>query len=115
MHLRAYFIRCFNNSMRYSRELLVHNDRLIFSGNSSKEIANFLNSLVYRSFKKLSKALEGRRKVKKEPEQNSYVKRPSDVKQEYYSRNSQAYPPLPSSPSQPKILRYSSSDAIKKK
>jgi len=63
--MRVYFVRCFNNHMLYSRELLLMNDRLIFTGQSSKEIANFINSLVYRSFKKLSKALESKRKSKK--------------------------------------------------
>lgn len=119
-HMRVYFVRCFNNHMRYSRELLLHNDRLIFTGHSSKEIANFINSLVYRSFKKLSKALEGKRKSRK----NSSKPTEAEVngRQSYFATNSAnsrtGHPPLPesgASNSKGKILRHaSSSSSIRK-
>ena len=119
--MRVYFVRCFNNHMRYSRELLLHNDRLIFTGNSSKEIANFINSLVYRSFKKLSKALEGKRKSRK------IEARPSELgkgRSEYFQTNSPSLrtgqPPLPdvnsnSVNSKAKILRHASSSGALRK
>ena len=129
-HLRVYYIRSYNNNVKYSRQALPPNEKLIFTGGASKEIANFINSLVYRSFKKLSKALEGRRKSKKLPrptsqEQNSFRSRKSQnsasgqsvsiPRNEYYQNSTKNPGSMTSIHGQPKILRLSSSSKDSKK